>query len=584
MLTQVRQIRFLIPVITIAILLVVITFSYLSARHLTQEQSAISVTTKVSDKLHYLQGVLEHLMERDLDVIVHQLISGVSSEPDLGAIILTDTRGKVIASNHYADINLHWRNTNIDFDQFSLNRLNKRSANVQRRGKFIDGYASICPQQASSTLRSNQCGFIFYRVNLQYHYQQLQDSILHQTYYFAIGMFFTVAIIFGLLRFYLVKPLMGIIHRLHQFNLGARETRLPVYSKNEITELAKTINLVLDKMTNDESTLKEKEEKLRVLFNSTIDAIFTIDSSGTITSANPAVEQLFGYSQEELFGKNISLLMPDQHRMNHDGYISQYLETGKGRIVGHIRELSAVTKTGNALPIELSVTRMFINDKIEFIGVVRDISEQHKLREAMTKINKELFTSNLSLKQLSKTDPLTSLANKGYFHETLRSEVRRAIRQNSRLSLIMLDVDHFKAYNDFYGHQKGDQCLRLISKQMKTCFQRAGELPARYGGEEFAVILPNTESEYAENMAKKLQNKISELKIEHQQSDTAQHVTVSIGIATLNIDANQKISDKDLIDAADKALYEAKAHGRNRIELAEISFPKVTAIDSKKTG
>ncbi|MFH0784900.1 MAG: diguanylate cyclase [Pseudomonadota bacterium] len=172
------------------------------------------------------------------------------------------------------------------------------------------------------------------------------------------------------------------------------------------------------------------------------------------------------------------------------------------------------------------------------------------------------------LERLSLTDSLTGIPNRLFFDECLEKEWKRVLRNNSCLSLVMMDIDHFKAYNDNYGHQAGDVCLREIAGELHATAIRAGDFFARYGGEEFACILPETESSGAEYIAVSMMTRVAALKIPHAFSSVVPYVTLSIGIATTV--PCQGTLPGGLIEMADKMLYEAKAKGRNRIERATL--------------
>jgi diguanylate cyclase (GGDEF)-like protein/PAS domain S-box-containing protein len=169
-----------------------------------------------------------------------------------------------------------------------------------------------------------------------------------------------------------------------------------------------------------------------------------------------------------------------------------------------------------------------------------------------------------NLENLSGTDALTSLANRRRFDEVLEREWRRAIRNGSSISLIMIDIDFFKAYNDRYGHLMGDECLRLVGSAIARAVQRPTDLSARYGGEEFACILPDTDLKAAIVVARKTLASVRALDIPHLSSSVTGHVTVSIGAATLIPGEDESVSH--LIESADRSLYQAKQGGRNRIQ------------------
>ncbi len=169
------------------------------------------------------------------------------------------------------------------------------------------------------------------------------------------------------------------------------------------------------------------------------------------------------------------------------------------------------------------------------------------------------------LERLASEDPLTGLANRREFDRELDREILRARRTGQPIALAMLDVDHFKAYNDAYGHPQGDECLRRIAQVLKTHGRRAGDLVARLGGEEFALLLPDMGPDLSEELAHRVLQVMVDEQIPHTGAPTLGYVTLSIGVATVRGKALQDLTAKNLVDKADAALYEAKAAGRNRM-------------------
>lgn len=188
----------------------------------------------------------------------------------------------------------------------------------------------------------------------------------------------------------------------------------------------------------------------------------------------------------------------------------------------------------------------------------------HTLRSQKTELEKahaSLRTANRQLKALAATDGLTGLANRRSLDQAIARELRRARRNRSSVSLLLLDVDHFKSFNDRYGHQAGDECLRQVGAMLKKAEGRAADLAARYGGEEFALLLPETKDAGAMQVAETIRSAVEALAIAHDGSAFGR-VTISIGVASMT--AGMTYNAGDLIAAADKALYSAKAEGRNR--------------------
>jgi diguanylate cyclase (GGDEF)-like protein len=176
--------------------------------------------------------------------------------------------------------------------------------------------------------------------------------------------------------------------------------------------------------------------------------------------------------------------------------------------------------------------------------------------------------AEIALRTLASSDGLTGLANRRCFDQTLAMEWSRGIRTKKPLSLIFVDVDHFKLYNDLYGHQEGDECLRTVASLMEQIALRPADLCSRYGGEEFAIILPETDHEGARLVADRLRSALAQRKLCHGGAETDPYVTVSIGVVTQV--PLEELSSEDLLWQADQALYAAKNSGRNRIVVGSV--------------
>jgi diguanylate cyclase (GGDEF)-like protein/hemerythrin-like metal-binding protein len=174
-----------------------------------------------------------------------------------------------------------------------------------------------------------------------------------------------------------------------------------------------------------------------------------------------------------------------------------------------------------------------------------------------------------ALEHLTRVDGLTGIANRRYFDEKLIQEYARLARLAGNLSLIMLDVDHFKAFNDLYGHIRGDACLKQIAEVLKKALVRPADLAARYGGEEFACILPNTDAFGAQKVAEKIRQAIYDLALPHQGSSAASYVTVSLGVSTTRCIPGGAATE--LLLGADRQLYQAKAAGRNQVQAVTLA-------------
>jgi diguanylate cyclase (GGDEF)-like protein len=208
--------------------------------------------------------------------------------------------------------------------------------------------------------------------------------------------------------------------------------------------------------------------------------------------------------------------------------------------------------------------------KVELLARARSLLklkhevDVRKAREReLLSVTVQLRTANQVLQRLSVVDPLTGIPNRRHLDEYLTQEWFRAQRADRSLALLMVDIDHFKRFNDSYGHQGGDECLRQVAGALARQLRRRGDLVARYGGEEFAVVMPETDPEGATAFGETLRQAVLDLRIRHAGSGVADCVTISLGVAAHKPERGQEA--KILLEAADRALYEAKNRGRNQV-------------------
>ncbi|MBF0102658.1 MAG: PleD family two-component system response regulator [Desulfobacterales bacterium] len=205
------------------------------------------------------------------------------------------------------------------------------------------------------------------------------------------------------------------------------------------------------------------------------------------------------------------------------------------------------------------------------LGAVDYITKpfQPVITKARVRTHIELKNKTDMLETLVSLDGLTGIFNRRKFDEYLNAEWKRALRVQTHLSLILMDIDHFKQFNDHYGHATGDDCLRKVANELNNVIKRDNDFLARYGGEEFVVILPNTAINGAKHVAEVLRMAITKLNLPHEYSSAASHVSLSLGVAS-TIPTQTSNLPKALIEAADEMLYKSKKNGRNQVNAIEI--------------
>jgi diguanylate cyclase (GGDEF)-like protein/PAS domain S-box-containing protein len=335
--------------------------------------------------------------------------------------------------------------------------------------------------------------------------------------------------------------------------------------------------------------IQASEARFKGLLKATPDALFIVDHDGWITLVNEQAERMFGYRSEELKGKRIEHLIPKRFRGNHVAARANYVAHPRLRPMEGGTELIAMRRDGREFPIEASLSYYSDGGQVSVLCMIRDISERKAAeemiaaqcaelqqkntlmelqqsemvaqREQVQSANEKLARTNAELanyvhrlEDLATTDGLTELKNHRAFQERLAEECLRSQRSGAPLSLLMIDVDRFKQFNDAFGHPCGDRVLRQVAAVLQSC-ARQTDVVTRYGGEEFAIILAETDRANALAVAERLRGAVEAAQLAQRP------ITISVGVAT---SSSQIASPSDLVKAADEALYHSKNWGRNR--------------------
>lgn len=293
--------------------------------------------------------------------------------------------------------------------------------------------------------------------------------------------------------------------------------------------------------------------------NST-DLISTHQFDGIFLYVSPSCKKLLGYESDELIGKNpYNFFHPEDSKEIQKSHFKVNQSLSENIVTYRMKR-----KDGQYIWLETTSKNMNqSNDKPnEILCISRDITDRKQIED-------DLMEKNSKLEKLSNIDGLTQIHNRRYFDMTIQKEWKRAARNSTFLSLIMFDIDHFKYYNDTYGHQQGDECLKVVAKTAQSILHRPCDVTARYGGEEFAIILPETNEEGAMKVAESLRKAIQTLAIPHVNSKVIPVVTISVGVATLF--PTPETNYLQIIMNADEALYKAKSDGRNIVRKYEDS-------------
>lgn len=412
----------------------------------------------------------------------------------------------------------------------------------------------------------------------------------------------SLAILLGILTAqWIVQPLHCLQVAAQQLSNGQWEQLLPTHRTDEIGTLAKSFKQMVDQLKTSFTTLeasnvqlRDSEHKLIQFLEAMPVGVFVFDINGCPYYANSLAVSLMGQgvvsnTTLEQFSEVYQAYLAGTHHL----YPSHRLPSvralwGESTSVDDIE----IHRPDKILPLEVWGTPIIGEPgKINYaIVAFQDITERKQAEANQLRVTQELAQLNQQLEEysrtleqkvlertaalekanqelqgLARTDGLTQIANRRHFDEHLQLEWNVLRREKLPLSLILCDIDYFKRYNDTYGHQAGDDCLRQVAQALHQSVRRPADLVARYGGEEFAVIMPNTHADGAIHIATEIQKHIQQLKIPHAQSTVSEYVTMSFGVSS--VVPHLPMLPETLINKADKALYEAKKQGRNNIVL-----------------
>lgn len=362
--------------------------------------------------------------------------------------------------------------------------------------------------------------------------QMLADTRTRAVRVLIIAVILSLVSIYLLIRVSVVKPVRSISEAMVQVANGNYGQSVPVVGENELSVMAQQFNRMSIEIQKSHQGISQERNKLTTIIHSAREAIVVTDDQDTVVLVNPSAERLLDKTSDHIIEEGFFQLVDEPE------YIKKFL-AGKGvdlpeTLVYKHRVLSfyAATITNNR------------GKKVGSAALIRDVTSEKKLEA--------------QLREMSYTDKLTGLHNRRWMEQALTNEFSRATRYQTSLSLLFFDVDHFKRFNDTYGHDLGDRVLARLGELATSCF-RDLDFPCRYGGEEFCIILTNTNSAGAAKAAEAFRQQVADMLVDNL------HVTISIGVSNYP-EADIK-SPEELLKLADNALYEGKRAGRNRVVL-----------------
>jgi len=322
--------------------------------------------------------------------------------------------------------------------------------------------------------------------------------------------------------------------------------------------------IMYKRMKKGADLLTDSEALKDSILDTAMDAILSVDKKGIVSQFNKSAENMFDYQASEIIGESIETILLEDFKEKVDELQIAEIRDESKSLSGISHEVTGINRNGGVLPLQISMSDTGMDGATQFSLIVRNLTQIKESEEALKQRTQELEFANTKYKQLSETDPLTQISNRRVYEERVNTEINTAKRSGASLSLLMIDVDFFKKYNDNYGHDSGDVALIRVAKIIVESLPRSTDLAVRFGGEEFLVLMPLTDAEGAYTVAERIRLNIKSLAIAHSHSDVSPVLTVSIGLASLK---GESLNEVDLLKQADNALYAAKDAGRNRCEI-----------------
>ncbi|MCK2088960.1 diguanylate cyclase [Thauera aromatica] len=318
-----------------------------------------------------------------------------------------------------------------------------------------------------------------------------------------------------------------------------------------------------EQMAQAEAALRKKDAAIDRFFSVSIDLFAISDIDGRFLKLNPAWERVLGYPVSELEGAHfIDLVHPD----DREATLKVVPPLASGEMVSDFTNRCRA-KNGEYRYIEWH--SVAVPEESMIYGAARDVTEQYRTEEKLHELNARLLAQAELLQTQAYVDGLTGIPNRRRFDEAFIAEWRRCRREKVPLAVLMIDIDHFKHYNDHYGHQAGDATLKAVARVLQAGLGRSYDLVARYGGEEFVCIFPDSSLAGASAKAEALRATVEGLGIPHAGPSASGVVTLSIGVAVDTPGENS--AAEMLLAVADKALYAAKNGGRNRVNVGQVA-------------
>ena len=510
------------------------------------------------------------------------LIQDMNSQAHISKAHIISAVGLILDSSLEAEIGQTFVEQTPDSAATSVGNDSSRFQTFFNSTANLAGRLPLCP---ASSATAASCETLYLETASKQILDEARSELLTtQLWLFCTAIVICLFALLAILERGVFQPARHTMAKLDAFAAGDHNLRCSPHGVWELKSLIESVNNLFNKIQQGEKQLLEKQTMYAALLETMGDGLITMQPNGNIQTINRAAERLLGYQRKELVDQKFNRLFADEKiSQSIEFSLPEYIQSNCPDNSDSHWEVCMQTKDGSRVPARISIRNMIIDNENTYICVLSDIADIKEMEQELLQLNEQLSLTNEQLAQSAITDSLTGLYNRRHFDATFSKELARSTRQAACLSLLIVDIDFFKEYNDRYGHLLGDDCLSRVGECMNTIFKRSGDLPARYGGEEFAVVLPGCDGLDLQERAETLRLEIENLRMPHAGSSVSEVVTVSIGAVTYRPQGDVVVTPKprELFKEADRALYRAKNRGRNRVEFAGIYEASSLTLESQ---
>ncbi len=383
--------RFILPALLAAFILFIIFYTTLYSIPNAEKQVELEVQEYFSETLNRTQGTVRYMFQQaNKDAVVRE-VSNLGGVEGFNLVLLFDEHGKIITSNRFANIDRSLTDISAEMKFLDMAMLKQalgkltsmRQWSADR--KLLIGYYPVPIGLSKNSLRPDRVGLLYVEFDATLRKQRIRSFIQTQNLQISIIASMLLAVFLMLLHFNVTRRAMRLVNAAKLVSAGDLSKRAELQGHDELSMIGAAFDRMVDRLGQEQKLIRDGEERLHAIFDNVLDGIITISEKGIVETFNRSAEKIFGYAATEVIGRNVNMLMPEPYRSEHDGYLNNYLGTGRKKIIGIGRQVTGQRKNGETFPMDLAVTEMRLEGRRMFAGVVRDVSDRKKMEVELAK-------------------------------------------------------------------------------------------------------------------------------------------------------------------------------------------------------